>query len=598
MRNGQSTATPKPEVHYAGRGAFVKRHFARVDRNREKFSGRRSSWDPPDLAGQSAGCREGSGSQNLAFGPGPGLDRRSSYASPAGLAQLPHVGRRVVFAAMSSPAARFSIRTYGCQMNVHDSDKVANLLHHAGLERSREESDADLLVINTCSIRDKAEQQLYSDLGRLRDWKSERAGRIVGVGGCVAQQVGDAILKRFPHVDFVFGTHNIRLVPAMVAAADRGQRSLEVAENRSFERFDLPAPHGDLESPTPGRAFLTAMEGCDMFCSFCIVPRTRGREISRPASQVVREAEQLVATGVREVTLLGQTVNAYGRHDVRRGQIETLGTVPFAELLARLDRIPGLSRIRYTSPHPAFFDERLIRAHGELEALCPHVHLPLQSGSDAVLARMRRRYTSAGYLQIVADLRRARPDLAVTTDVIVGFPGETDSDFRETLALFREAGFVDSYLFKYSPRPGTQAAEMTGAVSPEQAQERLLALQALQRELTLQYHRSRVGDTSEILAEGPSRASRQRGGEPRQICGRDPYHRVVNVLVPSGSSQSSWHVGSLVPVQIVEATPHSLIGQLTGPPGARSGASTLAAGPREAEMGAGTEPGGSARPLL
>ena len=471
---------------------------------------------------------------------------------------------------MSGRAESFSIRTYGCQMNVHDSDKVANLLHHAGLSRCETESSADLLVINTCSIRDKAEQQLYSDLGRLRDWKSERPGRILGVGGCVAQQVGDTILKRFSHVDFVFGTHNIRLVPAMVASAEAGQRSLQVAESRSHERFDLPAPHPDQQSPTPGRAFLTVMEGCDMFCSFCIVPRTRGREISRPASEVIREAEQLVSVGVREITLLGQTVNAYGRHDVRRGQGDAAGTVPFAELLSRLDRIPGLERIRYTSPHPAFFEPSLVRAHGELEALCPHVHLPLQSGCDTVLERMRRRYTRAEYLAIAAGLRQARPDLVLTTDAIVGFPGESDADFGETLSVFREAGFVDSYLFKYSPRPDTPAAEMTGEVAGGEAQERLQALQALQHELTLEYHRGRVGDQTEILLEGPSRASRasradethaQLRDAPVQMCGRDPYRRVVNVSLPSGSS---WRVGTLAPVEIVEATPHSLIGQVAG----------------------------------
>jgi tRNA-2-methylthio-N6-dimethylallyladenosine synthase len=477
-------------------------------------------------------------------------------------ALLPPLVCRVVFGAMSDQTAHFSIRTYGCQMNLHDSDKVANLLHHAGLASCRQEADADLLVINTCSIRDKAEQQLYSDLGRLRDWKSARAGRVLGVGGCVAQQVGDSILKRFPHVDFVFGTHNIRLVPAMVASAEAGRRSLDVAESRSSDRFDLPGPHPDLESDTPGRAFLTVMEGCDMFCSFCIVPRTRGREISRVADEVVAEARQLVDTGVREITLLGQTVNAYGRHDVRQGRIEATGTVPFAELLARLQDIPGLARLRYTSPHPAFFDAALIEAHGELSVLCPHVHLPLQSGSDSLLERMRRRYTRDDYLRIATGLQRARADLELTTDVIVGFPGESDADFRDTLSLFREVGFVDSYLFKYSPRPGTQAAEMGGAVEPQLAQQRLEELQALQRELTLAYHRSRIGTSCEILVEGPSRASRL-GRGAGQICGRDPYHRVVNMLPPPGFR---WAPGSLVPVDIVDATPHSLIAQPAGLP--------------------------------
>ncbi|MCG8587914.1 MAG: radical SAM protein, partial [Proteobacteria bacterium] len=265
---------------------------------------------------------------------------------------------------MPSPA-QFAIRTYGCQMNVHDSEKVANLLYHQGFVAGSED-DAELLVINTCSIREKAEHKLYSDLGALRAWKQERPGRLLGVGGCVAQQVGDALLSRFPQVDFVFGTHNVRLVPSMVAAARQGQRTTRTDETADPERFDLPERHAGAEAAMPGRAFLTVMEGCDMFCSFCIVPQTRGREISRAAAAIVAEARQLVDRGVREITLLGQTVNAYGRHDVRRGQAAARGTVGFGELLARLDAIPGLERIRYTSPHPLFFDAELVAAHREL----------------------------------------------------------------------------------------------------------------------------------------------------------------------------------------------------------------------------------------
>jgi tRNA-2-methylthio-N6-dimethylallyladenosine synthase len=429
-----------------------------------------------------------------------------------------------------------------------------NLLRHDGWQPTDALETANLLIVNTCSIRDKAEHRLYSDLGLLREWKRASPGRLLGVGGCVAQQQGDRLLRRFPQVDFVFGTHNLRWVPSMVEAASRGARTARTEESRGRERFDLPDRHPDLEPATPGRAYLTVMEGCDLFCSFCIVPLTRGREVSRPAEAILREAALLAEAGVREVTLLGQTVNAYGRQEQRRAEDgQTLG---FAGLIARLAEIPGLARIRYTSPHPAFFDDALIRAHGELPALCPHVHLPLQSGSDAVLARMRRRYDARSYLELVARLREARPDLALTTDLIVGFPGESDADFQATLALVREVGFVDAFIFKYSPRPGTAATRHPDPVAPEVAQARLEALQELQRGLTLAAHRARVGERTEVLVEGPSR----RGGG--QGSGRDPYHRVVNFAVAEDAALTA---GALVPMQLVEATPHSLIGEPVAP---------------------------------
>jgi tRNA-2-methylthio-N6-dimethylallyladenosine synthase len=447
---------------------------------------------------------------------------------------------------------QFCLRTYGCQMNAHDSEKIANLLVHAGHRSCDEPAHADILIINTCSIRDKAEHRLYSDLGVLREWKALRPGRVLGVAGCVAQQVGDAIQSRFSHVDFVFGTHNLRLVPAMLAAALTGQPSLEVGESASLDRFELPERHPDCPDASPGRAYLTVMEGCDMFCSFCIVPTTRGREISRPALQIVAEAEALAKRGVKELLLLGQTVNAYGRHDARRGRAERNGTIGFGALLRRLAAIPGISRLRYTSPHPLFFDDDLIRAHADLDALCPHVHLPLQSGSDAVLAGMRRRYGADEYRGLVDRLRAARPDIALTTDLIVGFPGETDDDFHATLALVRDVGFVDAFSFKYSPRPGTAAAVMRDAVPGDVAQARLEVLQEQLRVQTSAAHRARVGQTTEVLVTGASRL-----GEG-QLTGRDPYHRVVNFAAATGALP---HPGELVPVRIVAATPHSLIGE-------------------------------------
>jgi tRNA-2-methylthio-N6-dimethylallyladenosine synthase len=456
---------------------------------------------------------------------------------------------------------RFFLRTYGCQMNAHDSQKVANLLHHAGYHAAADETDADLLIINTCSIREKAEHRLYSDLGVLRGWKSARDGRVIGVAGCVAQQEGDALLRRFTHVDFVYGTHNLRLVPEMAAAASSGRREARTAETASPDRFDLPQRHPDFEGDTPGRAYVTAMEGCDMFCSFCVVPVTRGREISRAAAAIVEEVRQLAARGVVEITLLGQTVNAYGRHDVRRGRAHEAGTLAFAELLGLLDAVPGIERLRYTSPHPAFFDDALVRAHADLPHLCPHVHLPVQSGSDAVLARMRRRYGADDFRRLVDRLRAARADLAMTTDLIVGFPGESERDFEDTLRLVREVGFVDSFSFKYSPRPNTAAAILPDSVAPAEAQARLEALQALQRSLTLAYHRSRVGGVTPVLVEGGSR----RGDTQR--AGRDPYHRVVNFAArPDGGPAA----GTLVDLAIVEATPHSLIGEPAGDPRRRA----------------------------
>jgi tRNA-2-methylthio-N6-dimethylallyladenosine synthase len=467
-----------------------------------------------------------------------------------------------------SVVRRVLMRTYGCQMNVHDSEKVTNLLHHHGYVPTGRLTEADLLVINTCSIREKAEHQLYSDLGQLRAWKDAAAERVLAVGGCVAQQEGEALLRRFRHVDFVFGTHNLRLVPALAEAARAGARAARTEESSSLERFEFPERHPDFAGFSPGRAFVTVMEGCDMFCSFCIVPRTRGREVSRPADGIVAEVASLAQRGVREVTLLGQTVNAYGRHERRRqaarrarGAAAAHG-VGFAELLRRIAALPGIRRIRYTSPHPLFFDAALLRAHGELEALCPHVHLPLQSGSDAVLARMRRRYTRDGFRRIAADLRRARPDLALTTDLIVGFPGESDADFRATLELVEEVGFVDSFSFKYSPRPGTAAAELPGRVPPQLAQERLEQLQSLQKSLTWAAHRARVGESTEVLVTGASR----RGG--RQLAGRDPYHRIVNFECPGNGGVSP---GDLLTLRLVAATPHSLLGEPLGAAGVKPG---------------------------
>ena len=334
------------------------------------------------------------------------------------------------------------------------------------------------------------------------------------------------------------------------------ERAAWVDEEKSQDRFDLPMRRPGAPVGRRHKAFVTVMEGCDMFCSFCIVPSTRGREISRVATEIETEVAALAEQGIREVTLLGQTVNAYGRHDVRRGKAAAVGTMPFAELLARLDAIPGIERIRYTSPHPLFYDEALIRAHGELAHLCPHVHLPVQSGSNRILEAMRRRYTRERYFEIVDALREARPEIAITSDLIVGFPGETEADFEDTLGLVERAGLVDSFSFKYSPRPGTTAADMPDEVPADIAQDRLERLQAQQKAQTLAYHETRVGQTARVFVDGESRKGQG------QLSGRDPQHRVVNV---DGAAGAPIGPGDALEVEITSATPHSLLGRPLDP---------------------------------
>jgi tRNA-2-methylthio-N6-dimethylallyladenosine synthase len=443
---------------------------------------------------------------------------------------------------------RFLLRTFGCQMNQHDAQKIANVLHHEGFRPTQEPSEADLILVHTCSVREKAEHKLYSEVGALGRLKGGRPGLLLGVGGCVAQQEGGRLLERFPWLDFVFGPQNLRHLPSMVAAAKARQRTLRVGyEDDRLARFDLPERHPEYAPPTPGRAFVTVMEGCDLFCTFCVVPRTRGREVSRPAEAILREVVAHADHGVAEITLLGQTVNAYGRP--RPGQVE--GECSFADLVRRVAAVPGIERVRFTSPHPIFFTDDLLRCYGEVPELCPHVHLPVQSGSTPILRAMRRRYDRDGYLRIVEGLRAARPDLAITTDLIVGFPGETREDFEATLSLVREVEFVDSFSFKYSSRPGIPAVRRgLEPIAPAEAQSRLEELQSLQRGLTLRAHHRRVGTSATVLVEGPSR----QGGT--QVTGRCPQNRVVNI---SGSEPIP--AGRFVEAEVVGATPHSLLGQ-------------------------------------
>ncbi len=443
---------------------------------------------------------------------------------------------------------RFHLRSFGCQMNQHDAEKISNLLHHEGYRPAASPEQADLILVYTCSVREKAEQKLYSELGRIGRLKRERPDLLIGVGGCVAQQEGAGLLERFPPLDFVFGPQNLRHLPALIADAREQRRAARVDwEPDAAARFELPERHPAFPPPTPGRAFVTVMEGCDLFCSFCVVPTTRGREVSRPWGDIVTEAGRRAEEGAVEITLLGQTVNAYGRPRPGRAR----GEVGFAELVRRVAALPGVERVRFTSPHPIFVTEDLIDCYAEVPELCPHIHLPVQSGSSRVLEAMKRRYDRDDYLRAVERLRHARPGIALTTDLIVGFPGETEADFEETLSLVEEVGFVDSFSFKYSPRPGTPAVRRgLVPVDPARAQERLERLQTLQRSITLREHQRRVGERVRVLVEGPSR----RGGA--QQTGRCPQNRVVNFTLdspaPPGGFRDLW---------IRAATPHSLLAE-------------------------------------
>jgi tRNA-2-methylthio-N6-dimethylallyladenosine synthase len=440
----------------------------------------------------------------------------------------------------------FHIRTFGCQMNQHDAEKMANLLHHAGYRPAPEADAADVVLIHTCSIREKAESKLYSELGSLLESKRRRPDLIVGVAGCVAQQEGGRLLRRFPALDFVFGPQNLAQLPSLVADARDRVRALRVDYDPDPRaRFDLPERHPEYASPTPGRAFVTVMEGCDLFCTYCVVPLTRGREVSRPSSAILEEVRRLADSGVVEVTLLGQTVNAYGRPRPGRGT----GEIAFSELIRRIAGVPGIRRIRFTSPHPIFVTEDLVRCFAEVSELSPHIHLPVQSGSTRVLEAMHRRYTREEYCARVEALRRARPDIALTTDLIVGFPTESRAEFEETLSLVRSLAFADSFSFRYSERPGTPAQRRgLQPVEPAEAQARLEELQALQRELTATYQRTRIGSRTPVLVEGPARHG--------QLRGRCPYNRIVN-FDPAPRAPEP---GQIVDVEVTAATPHSLLG--------------------------------------
>ena len=431
---------------------------------------------------------------------------------------------------------RLLIRTWGCQMNVYDSERMAEVLAPLGFSATESPEDADMVILNTCHIREKAAEKLYSELGRLRVVKDARAesghATVLAVAGCVAQAEGAEIARRAPYVDLVLGPQTIHRLPEMVARASRAGGLVLDTDFPEESKFDHLPAHRPAQGVT---AFLTVQEGCDKFCAFCVVPYTRGAEASRPAAAVLAEARGLVAQGTREITLLGQNVNAY--HGEGAGSL--------AALLYQLAEIPGIARLRYMTSHPRDMDDALIAAHGDLPQLMPMLHLPVQSGADGVLAAMNRGHTADDFRRIVDRLRAARPDLAFSSDFIVGHPGESDADHAATRALVREIGFASAYTFKYSPRPGTPAARAPYQVPEAVKDARLRELQALMVEQQLAFNNSRIGAQFEVLITGPGR-------HPGQIAGRSPWLQAVHAEGPETLT------GQVVRVEAIAASANSL----------------------------------------
>ncbi|WP_026167444.1 tRNA (N6-isopentenyl adenosine(37)-C2)-methylthiotransferase MiaB [Desulfovibrio oxyclinae] len=446
---------------------------------------------------------------------------------------------------------KFHIITFGCQMNVHDSQWLARALEARGWEEAAED-EATVYILNTCSVRDKPEQKVYSELGRIARHAKRDSRMFAAVGGCVAQQVGPEFFNRFPFVRLVFGTDGIANTPnALERLAEGAEDRVKLLDFMDIYPERDAAVDESTTLPETRQAFVNIMQGCDNFCAYCIVPYTRGRQKSRHPDAVVEECRALAANGVRELTLLGQNVNSFGMDS---GGVD----VSFAELLRRVAAIEGIDRLRFTTSHPKDIADEVIEAFGELDNLCPSLHLPMQAGSDAVLKAMRRKYDMERYLDIVDRLRQARPDICLTTDLIVGFPGETEQDFERTLEMVERVGFESSFSFKYSDRPGTASVNMEPKVDPTEAQSRLERLQELQNAITKQSLKKLVGLPAEVLVEG---RSRKQEGDGVSWRGRDAAGRVVNF-----TSRRESLTGRIVPVRIVEAKKHSLTGERTGEP--------------------------------
>ncbi|MHB8908766.1 MAG: tRNA (N6-isopentenyl adenosine(37)-C2)-methylthiotransferase MiaB [Syntrophales bacterium] len=430
------------------------------------------------------------------------------------------------------------IHTFGCQMNVQDSEKMAALLSSSGYETTEEPESADLIIVNTCSIREKAAQKIYSQLGRYRAVKEQNPNLMIGVGGCLAQQLGERIFRQAPYLDLVFGTHQIHRLPDLICALENERsRKVETGFCERVRSLDIVA------RPAAGAVstFVTIMQGCNNRCAYCVVPKLRGREESRPLPEVVREVATLAKQGIREVTLLGQNVNSYG-------QSQGDGS-DFADLIRAIGEVDGIGRIRFTTSHPKDLSPKLIACFGAVGSLCEHIHLPVQSGSDRVLGRMNRGYTAQGYREKIARLREACPEISITSDVIVGFPGEEERDFQQTLEMIQEVRFDNLFSFQYSEREGTAAAGMDQAVCGSVKRERLRILQALQADHTLERNRARVGRTEAVLVEGASK------NERTEMTGRTRGNRIVNF---PGEPDL---IGTTVAVRITGAFLHSLRGE-------------------------------------
>ena len=433
------------------------------------------------------------------------------------------------------------IKTFGCQMNVYDSDKMADVLREShGLELTDDPEQADILLLNTCSIREKAQEKVFSQLGRWKDWKKDRPGLVIGVGGCVASQEGEAIRRRAPYVDLVFGPQTLHRLPAMIdklRASGEGQVDISFPEIEKFDALPKPRAEG-------ATAFVSVMEGCSKYCTFCVVPYTRGEEFSRPFDDVIAEVVQLAGQGVRDINLLGQNVNAY------RGPMNDGTEADLATVIHFVAAIGGIERIRFTTSHPVEFSDSLIAAYAEIPKLVNFLHLPVQSGSDRILALMKRGHTTLEYKQKIRRLRKIRPDISISSDFIVGFPGETEQDFAATMQLIADVGFDQSFSFIYSVRPGTPAASFADTCSAEEKQRRLVMLQQRINQQAQEISRAMVGTVQRVLVEKPSPK------DPRQLSGRTENNRWVNF---DGDSSL---INQFADIRITEALPNSLRGRL------------------------------------
>lgn len=441
-------------------------------------------------------------------------------------------------------ARRYLIETHGCQMNVHDSERMAGLLEQAGYEATADDRDADVIVINTCSVRERAEEKLFTRLGEIRQMGIEAGTRpVVAVTGCVAQQEGSQILQRSSAVDVIVGTQNLKRLPMLIDQAVVRPRSARAEPSIAIDPVhDVSFPLGIARRSDPLKAYVTIIEGCNEFCAFCVVPYTRGHERMRPVAEILADARQAVDTGAKEVQLLGQIVNHYQAPDD--------ASCDFATLLERLDAIAGLERIRFASPHPRHVTPRMIAAMRDLPAVCRHLHLPVQSGSSKVLAAMRRRHTREHYLDLVAQLREAMPDIALSTDMIVGFPGESDADFEETLSLTAAVRYHSMFSFKYSERPNTLALKrMPEDVTDDEKTRRIVALQSLQKDIQGELYAAAIGRTFDVLVDSKSRRREW------ELSGRTSGNTVVNF-----SGAADW-IGRIIPVRITAANPNSLRGE-------------------------------------